>query len=302
MAFNIKFVVIFIVFTVLLFSLAPNPTKADTYGIDTNVAETKHIGNQSYFPQWLFATFNVVLGVVLGFVLSFFGTYITDCLRERRKIKRFYQTAYSELKQVLAELSLYMLHPDSTIDEEKVQLWWNFMHNFDLPEVISPAENNEMYEKLKKLGFTPARITDFVSSHNLLRERRQSQGKMMPMKKLNCTYISHNIETVSILDIHDTSRLLNILRRADALNSCMERIDFAFKKSFDSSISSGSRDNIVSNYYSDCQVLSDAAKTTAKEVSDILTKWQKEKLCSDVSPDRLKKAGKDKAEITDIAK
>ncbi len=96
------------------------------------------------------------------------------------------------------------------------------------------------------------------------------------MKKLNCTFISHNIETVSILNVRDTSRLLNILRRIDALNTIMDRIDFAFKKTFDSSISSASYDNIVFNYYSDCQLLSDFAKITVKEVADIITKWQEE--------------------------
>jgi hypothetical protein len=212
--------------------------------------------------------------VILGFILGLFGTNVIDCLRARKKAKQFRQVACSELKQVLAELSLYILHPDSTIDEDKARLWWNLMHNFNLPEVISPTENNEEYEKLKRLEFTPERIAGFVSAYNSLREQRRSQGKMMPTKKLNCTFISHNIETVSILNARDTSRLLNILRRIEALNSCVDRIDFAYQKTFDSSIANP--DNIVFNYYSDCQLLSDVAKITAKEVADILTKWQKE--------------------------
>lgn len=293
MAFYVKFVIIFIVFTVLLVSLAPNLTKVDACGIDTHIAETKHIGNQSYFPQWLGAIFNnVVFGIFLGFVLSFFGTYITDCLRERRKIKRFYQAAYIELKQALIGLLTYVICPDSTIDEEKARLWWSSIRNFDLMRMAFPTEYKTEYEKLKNVELQPEVIRQFILDHELQKNDRCTQKKMMPQNELNCAFISRNIDTLSGLNIQDISSLLNILRKIDVLNAHTGYIDFVYKKTFDSSISDSNYKILKYNYYSECQYISDHAKTIALEAIGLLTKWQKEILCSDGFQTARKKSEK----------
>ena len=221
----------------------------------------------------LFSKFDLLLGFILGLISSLISTCFVDYLRTRRKAKQFRHAAYSELKQMLFEMLIYTIHPDSIIDKEKVQLLLDLMNKFNLNEEVCPTENNEGYEKLKNLS--QENIDSFVSEHKSQKEQRHMENKMMTLKKLNCIFISHNIETFPILSIQYTSRLLNILRRIDAINSYIERIDFAFKKTFDGSISTPNHDNIVFDYYSDCQCLSDFAKKTAKEVADFIAKWQK---------------------------
>lgn len=265
-----KFVITVLAFGFVFIPSASEPNKTNICVVDTRITETKYAEEQSNIPQWLTARFDIVLGFILGLV----GANIVDCLRTRRKAKQFRHAACSELKQALAELVMYTMNPDAKIDKEKVQLWLDSNHNFNLNEVVLPTEDNEKYEKLKKLKWDPEQIDAFVSLHNLQREQRRSQGRRMSPRKLNYVFISQNIETASILNVRDTSRLLNILRRIDALNSCVDRIDFAFKKTFDSSISSTSYDSLVFNYYSGCQSLSDFAKITAKEVADLIRKWQ----------------------------
>jgi len=211
--------------------------------------------------------------ILFGFILGLISACFIDYLRTRRKAKRFRHAAYIELKQMLFEMLIYTIHPDSIIDKEKVQLLLDLMNKFNLNEEVFPTENNEGYEKLKNMS--QENIDCFVSAHKLLKEQRRRENKMMTLKKLNCIFISHNIETLPILSIQYTSRLLNILRRIDAINSYIERIDFAFKKTFDGSISTQNHDNIVLDYYSDCQCLSDFAKKTAKEVADFIAKWRK---------------------------
>ncbi|MGA2914602.1 MAG: hypothetical protein ABSE89_01080 [Sedimentisphaerales bacterium] len=219
--------------------------------------------------------------VILGFILGFFGTNIIDHLRERRKTKQFYRAAYSELKQALIGLLMYVIHPDSTIDEEKARLWWNSIRNFDLTKIAIPTEYKAEYEKFKSIEPNSELIGLLISTHNSQKDIRRSQNKMMTQSKLNCTFISHNIASLSGLNIQDTSFLLNILRKIDVLNDCVERIDFAFKKTFDSSISTVNHEIIIYNYYSDCQYLSNSAKMIAKEVADLITKWQ-EKLGNEI--------------------
>lgn len=269
MALTVNLVITLLAFSSVTIPSASAPTNVDVCGVDTHITETKYTEKQSHISQWLAARSDIVL----GFVLGFFGTNIVDCLRTRRKAKQFRHAACSELKQALSELTMYAMHPDSTIDKEKVQLWWDSMRNFNLKEVTLPTEYDGVYEKLKNIKWSPEQIGAFVSEYNSRRELRRNQNKMMPPRKLNYIFISHNIETVSILDVRDTSRLLNILRRIDALNSSAERIEFAFKKTFDGSISS-SYDRIMANYYTECQFFSDFAKITAKEVADLITKWQ----------------------------
>jgi hypothetical protein len=266
MIFKVKLIIVMLVFDILLIPLASMPNRADACGIDTRITDAFGVEKQSYFQCF---------GIVLGVILGFFGTNIIDYLRTRRKAKQFRHAAYSELKQMLFEVLIYTMHPDSIIDKEKVQLWLDLMNKFNLKEEVLPTENNEGYEKLKNSKLSQEDIDSFVLEHNLQKERRRSENKMMPLKKLNCTFISHNIEMFSILNVQDTSRLLNILRRIDAINSYLDHIDFAFKKTFDSSISSANHDSIVSNYYSDCQCLSDFAEKIAKEVADFIAKWQK---------------------------
>ena len=270
MAHTVNLVTILFAFSYALIPSASTLTSEDVCGIDAHIAEVKYAEKQSNIPQWLTARFDIVLGFILGLV----GANIVDCLRTRRKAKQFRHAACSELKQALAELVMYTMSPDATIDKEKVQLWLDSNHNFNLNEVILPTEDNEKYEELKKLKWDPKQIDAFVSLHNSRREQRRSQGRRMGPRKLNYVFISQNIETASILNVRDTSRLLNILRRIDALNSCVDRIDFAFKKTFDSLTSSTSYDSLVFNYYSSCQCLSDFAKITAKEVADLIRKWQ----------------------------
>lgn len=265
-----KFVIVVLAFGFVSIPSASEPNKMNICGVDAHITETKYAEEQSNIPQWLTARLDIVLGFILGLV----GANIVDCLRTKRKAKQFRHSACSELKQALAELVMYTMHPDATIDKEKVQLWLDSKRNFNLNEVIFPTEDNEEFKKLEKLELNPEQIDDFVSLHNSQREQKRIQGKMKPPRKLNYVFISQNIETASILNVRDTSRLLNILRRIDALNSCVDRIDFAFKKTFDSSISSTCYDNIKLNYYSGCQCLSDFAKITAKEVADLIRKWQ----------------------------
>jgi hypothetical protein len=220
--------------------------------------------------------FVFILGLVstlFGFILGLIGTCFIDYLRTRRKAEQFRHAAYSELKQILFEMLIYTIHPDSIIDKEKVQLLLDLMNKFNLNEEACPTGNNEGYEKIKNMS--QENIDSFVSAHKSQKVQRQVENKMMTLKKLNCIFISHNIETFPILSIQYTSRLLNILRRIDAINGYVERIDFAFKKTFDGSISTTNHDNIVFDYYSDCQCLSDFAKKTAKEVADFIAKWQK---------------------------
>ena len=270
MALTVNLVTILFAFSYALIPSASTLTSEDVCGVDTHIAEVKYAEKQSHIPQWLAARFDIVL----GFVLGFFSTSIVDYLRTRRKAKQFRLAACSELKQALAELTTYAIHPDSTVDKEKVQLWWDSMRNFNLREVILPTEYDEEYEKLKNLEWSPEQVDAFVTEHNSRKERRRSQNKMMPPRKLNYIFISRNIETASILNVRDTSRLLNIFRRIDALNSCSDSIDFAYKETFDGSISSANYANIVLNYYSNCQFFSDYAKITAKEVADLIIKWQ----------------------------
>jgi hypothetical protein len=277
MTFNVKFVIILLTFGTFLILSASNPTKVSACGIDAQTTETTNMGKQSW---GLAATFDVVLGVVLGFVLgvvlSFFGTNITDRLRERRKTKQFYRAAYSELKQALIGLLTYIIHPDAKIDEEKFQLWWDLNRSFDLTKIAFPTEYKDEYENFKSIKLDSKSIGLAVSNHNSQKENRCRQNKKMTQSKLNCTFISHNIDALSGLNVQDISFLLNILRKIDVLNHCVERIDFAFKKTFDGSISDANHEIIVRNYYSDCQYLSDSAKTIAVEVAGLIAKWQKE--------------------------
>lgn len=268
---TVKIIIAVLAFGSVPIQSAAEPNKVNICSVDAHIAETKYAEKQLHIPQWLTARFDIIL----GFVLGLFGTSIVDCLRTRKKAKRFRHVACSELKQLLAELSLYTLHPDSKIDKEKIQLWWNSASEFNLVEVTLPTEDNEEYKKLKQLKMSSEHIDAFILAHNLEREERRIQNKMMPLKKLNYTFISRNIETVSFLNIRDGCRLLNILRRIDALNSSAERMEFAFKKTFDGS---SSHDRIMVNYYSECQFYSDFAGITAKEVAELIRGWHRRTL------------------------
>jgi hypothetical protein len=261
-----------IVITMLAFSSVPiqsadEPNRLNICSVDANIAETKYVEKQLHIPTWLTARFDIIL----GFILGLFATSIVDCLRTRKKAKQFRHVACSELKQLLAELSLCTLHPDSEIDEEKIQLWWNSISEFNLVEATLPTEENEEYKRLKQLEMSSANIQAFVAAHNLKRQERCVQNKMMPLKKMNYPFISRNVETISFLNNREGCRLLNILRRIDALNSSAERMEFAFKKTFDGS---SSHDRIMTNYYSECRFYSNFAKITAKEVAELIRGWQ----------------------------
>jgi len=85
---------------------------------------------------------------------------------------------------------------------------------------------------------------------------------------------SSNNETIGCLNAKDIARVMNILRRIDALNANIDMRNAFFDKAFDSSLSDGNRGRILANFRSQCQFIADWSHIAAKEVVALLRRWK----------------------------
>lgn len=212
------------------------------------------------------------LDILLGFALGLIGAYVIDWVRVIKKSKGFRRAACGELRQILAELNVYAMHPDAEIDAQKIKLKIGSEKAFNLKDAVHPL--SETPNRLKNLKLEPSEISAYISFHSANLNKRKELDMRMPLKKIYCNLTEGNIDFVSLLSVKDACRILNIARRIEAINHNVQLTNWFYEKEFDGSLDMIGRDRIKINYYSQCQLISDYCYMTAREVASLLKDWQ----------------------------
>jgi len=210
------------------------------------------------------------LNIVLGFVLGLFGTVFFDYLRTRRKTKEFSIGARTELKQILGMVNFYTLNPDAELNADKIHSFQTLIKDFKLIKILNPLGEETGTEGLSNRDLTENDIQQLVElRRNSIVQRRESDI-IQRFRLLKCTYIKNNISSISLLPIEHQTQLMNILRRIDVINEIIPSIDFCFKKSYDTNVTSQNRERLKSVYQKNCQYISDWSFDTAKEIAHFI--------------------------------
>jgi len=210
-----------------------------------------------------------ILYLVIGFILGLFSTVFTEYFRKRRKKTEFRHGMRAELKQTLAMLNAYAYLLDYKINKEKLRARIALSREFNLHKEANPLVENPQFNELIKKDFTDKELDAFAAIRN---QKKNGEGYDIytTVRKVHCNFIQHNIASISLLNNSERSLLFNILRRLNIINEQISRLDFTFKKSYDSNISSENRKRLKLNYKSGCQFISDWSYKTAEEIARVL--------------------------------
>jgi hypothetical protein len=190
------------------------------------------------------------INILLGFGLGLLSTCFIDYLRNKRKMKKFYQGMQAELKQTLATMCVLAINPDANITKDKVASWISLSKEFNLHEESFPLRNDTQF--FEKITLNEKTLNDFITLHNNIKSQREKEGAMQSVKMANCTFIKNNISCISLMRKQQRSNLFNILRYIDE------------------SIHDRNRERLRMNYQSSCQHISDLSYEAAKEIAHLL--------------------------------
>lgn len=212
--------------------------------------------NGNTTPEWNIALISALLGVICGMV----GTVLIDLLREHRRKKNFCKAVSSELKQLLAQSLADMIYPDAKVDEEKINLIYNYHEEYDLTNEVFRHVNID----IDNLFGDSEKAVLFMDS---TRKQRKNSGNIMSTRKMNCNFINNNFEIIGLLEKDKASRIINLINRIESRNHIVDGINDAYSRSFDNPHLT----NIIThNYYSNCQQLSDNAVNLTKAMTELL--------------------------------
>jgi hypothetical protein len=188
------------------------------------------------------------LDILLGFALGLCGTIFIDSLRKRRSLKEFRKGMRTELKQSLAIVNYNTLNTDAEINAAKIRSWQSLSKEFDLFKAVSPLADSTIHRQLTDRNLEEADIEQLVALRRLEIAQRSHIGFTQSFRKVKCTFIQNNISLISLLPKKNQALLINILRRLEALNEVVPRLDFCFHKSYDSNVTSEDHERLKTVY------------------------------------------------------
>jgi len=221
---------------------------------------------ESHLVELLIQPFNIFFGFVLGLC----GTIFVDSLRKRRNLKEFRKGVQTELKQILAMVNWYTFNLDAELNADKILSFQALIKDFDLLKTLNPPYEKFDCEVYIARDLTTEDIKQIISLRKFKIEQRKQSGEFQSFRILKYTFIQNNISLITLLPLENQTCLLNILRRIEAINEVVPRLDFCFQKSYDSNVTPQNHERLRTVYQRNCQFISDWSYDTAKEIAHFL--------------------------------
>jgi len=180
----------------------------------------------------------------LGFVLGLFGNIILERIKRRRLKEDFVKGLYAQFKEIVPRLAgnFYLL-------------------KYNLGEINRDAVNWIISVRSQGYGIFSEQTIQSIESILLMNDQelgaynqriKQNPTIASYIKKFSLPLLEENISSISLLDLDFQHSLLDIKTKISLLNAEIERYNFFFEKTFDSTMDPNNRriidGNIVGSY------------------------------------------------------
>lgn len=208
-------------------------------------------------------------GVVLGFVLGFLGTLLTEFFKRRRSKKDFKEGLCAQLREVQPRLAgIYGSLSIALGKIDRDMLSW--VHSMKLEWSGDPLEITQTkIEELLKLG------NDELAKATQLLIATQSGRKVKYIKKISLPFLENNFHLIPLLDSNHQRFILDIWTKINWLKEEIDRCNFFFERTFDSSLSPENWEILHKNINKSYEVIAKLCRDIAESVSKIIEELSK---------------------------
>jgi len=200
-----------------------------------------------------------------GWVLGLLSTFFLQWFNEWRYIKVFKKSLSTQLKEAILRLSgtsYIMVRNIGRVDREILQ--WTYSMRRATGEVIL----QEVIEATENLLNQSDEIWRTLSLVN-----RQAEARHSHVKKFRMPYLEANLSSIEKLETNLQQSLFEVITKINWLNDAIDRNNFFFEKTFDSSLGVENRSiisiNITEGYEFIGKLCREIAEKMVKIVEEI---------------------------------
>jgi hypothetical protein len=213
-------------------------------------------------------TMENIIYLALGWLIGLLSPTITEKIKKEYKKEELLYGFLSELEETKYRLALmvYILEADhGVLNRELVQWAISNIENYE----GSYADEIDL-DALKKITTYPDEQFEAFSKLN----KEELINKPTLLKKYDLLFLESNFTAISIFDRQFQFRIIEIKSRIRTLNAEIDRNNFFYEKTFDSSITGNNHQIIVNNLQEGQKHVITISKKIVSAINNLVARYK----------------------------
>lgn len=197
--------------------------------------------------------------IVFGWLLGVFAPFLSELIQKRYHRRLFRKSLFIELKDMRVKLAgnVFLLASHNGTMTRELFGWIYPIMSADRSLSV-PWFDDDKFRLM--LNFSDEQFSAFSGG-------TQMAGQVPGLKKLSLPFLSSQVNSLSLFPPEFQRAALEILGELSALNEQIDDARSNFEKSFDSSVSTASRQAVLNNLASSYRSLEGTCRQLAKRIS-----------------------------------